>query len=204
MKTISVAEARAIDEHAIEQLGMPGILLMENASRGVAQRASGLGNRFLILCGPGNNGGDGLAAVRHLGPAATVVALGAPDERRAPDAFLQWCILERAGIEVLPELPESIPDDVVMIDALFGTGLARPIEGRAARWIERFNAHTGSRLAVDAPSGLDADTGRPLGEVAVRATHTVTFEAPKTGLVQPSAEVFVGELSVVPLGLPKP
>ena len=202
-RVVSVAEARAIDRDAVERLGMPSILLMENAARGVAEQARRLGNRWIVLCGTGNNGGDGLAAARHLGPTCAIHLLAEPDAQRAPDAALQLRILRAAGrpIDVGDEL-DPVPAGVVWIDALFGTGLARPIDGLAAAWIEAMNAACGPRLAVDVPSGLDADHGIPLGTACVRADVTATFEAPKLGLVRPEAAPYVGRLVVVPLGLP--
>ncbi|MBK8975386.1 MAG: NAD(P)H-hydrate epimerase [Planctomycetes bacterium] len=204
MKTISVAEARALDRDAVERLGMPSILLMENASRGVATLAAELGERFVILCGPGNNGGDGLAAARHLGPERCAIHLLAePDPQRCPDAALQLSILRAAGWAVAPggATPSAEPG-AVWIDALFGTGLVRAIEGRAADWIAALNAADGPRLAVDVPSGLDGDRGVPLGPACVRADVTATFAAAKHGLVAPAAAPFVGRLVVVPLGIP--
>lgn len=202
-RVISVAQARAIDRDAVERLGMPSILLMENAARGTAEQARRLGDRWIVLCGTGNNGGDGLAAARHLGPACAIRLLAEPDPARAPDAALQLRILRAAGrpIAVGGGL-EPVPAGVVWIDALFGTGLARPIDGLAAAWIAAMNAACGPRLAVDVPSGLDADRGIPFGAACVRADVTATFEAPKKGLVQPAAAPFVGTLVVVPLGLP--
>ncbi|MCC6781234.1 MAG: NAD(P)H-hydrate epimerase [Planctomycetes bacterium] len=202
-RAISVAEARAIDRDAVERLGMPSILLMENAARGVVEHARRLGERFVVLCGSGNNGGDGLAVARHLGPACAIALLAEPDAARVPDAALQLRILRAAGRAIaLGGAVPSAAAGTVWIDALFGTGLARAIEGRAADWIAAFNAARGSKLAVDVPSGLDADTGRPLGSACVRADLTVTLEAPKRGLLLPEAAPYVGRLEVVPLGLP--
>ena len=202
MRTVTVAEARAIDRDAVDRLGMPSILLMENASRGVAEHAAALGDRFVILCGPGNNGGDGLAAARHLGPArCRVCLLKEPSVDSSPDAHLQLEILRRAGFT--PSFDDPAADDgAVWIDALFGTGLARPVEGRAAEWIAAMNAARGPKLAVDVPSGLDADRGEAWSEATVRADVTVTFAAAKRGMVEPAAAPYVGRLVVVPLGIP--
>ncbi|MCA8943321.1 MAG: NAD(P)H-hydrate epimerase [Planctomycetes bacterium] len=201
---ISVEQARAIDRDAVDRLGMPSILLMENASRAVAERARTLGDRFVVLCGPGNNGGDGLAAARHLGPRARVLLLAEPDPDRAPDAALQFAILRAAGvpIEIGGAADLSRDRDAVWIDAMFGTGLTRALAGRAAEWVEAFNAADGPKLAVDIPSGLHGDTGRPLGPTC-RADVTVTFEAPKLGLVADAAREYVGDIVVAPLGLPR-
>jgi hydroxyethylthiazole kinase-like uncharacterized protein yjeF len=205
VRVLTVAEARALDVDAVERLGMPSILLMENAAAGVARIARGLGDSFVVLCGAGNNGGDGLAAARHLGPRCRVRLLEEPDAARSPDAALQLRILRNAGQRIEICAADALPavePGTVWIDALFGTGLTRPIEGRAARWIDAMNRAAGPKLAVDIPSGLHGDRGVPLGGVCVRADVTATFEAAKAGLVTSSAAPFVGRLEVVPLGLP--
>ncbi len=200
---MSVAEARAIDRDAVERLGMPVLLLMENAARGLAEEARKLGRRFVVLCGPGNNGGDGLAAARHLGSACSVHLLEEPDASRSPEAALQLAILRRAGRNIIagvkPDL--GLHDGAVWIDAMFGTGLTRPLGGLALEWTARFNAARGPKLAADIPTGLDGDTGVVLGD-ACRADVTVTFHAPKIGMLQPAAAPYVGRIVVVPLGLP--
>lgn len=202
-RVISVEEARAIDRDAVERLGMPSILLMENAARAVADGARELGDRFVILCGPGNNGGDGVAAARHLGRSARVLLLAEPDPQRSPDAALQLRILRAADhpIESGAAARLDLDRDAVWIDALFGTGLTRPLEGRAAEWVAAFNAAHGPKLAVDVPSGLHGDLGEPLG-VTCRVDVTVTFAAKKRGLVADAARDFVGRIVVAPLGIP--
>lgn len=203
MRTLTVAEAREIDRDAVERLGMPSVLLMENAARGVADVARTLGDRFVVLCGPGNNGGDGLAAARHLGPACDVFLMAEPDAGRAPDAALQLRILRNAGRRIVagPPPEPSAYRGAVRIDALFGTGLTRPLDGAARAYVDAFNAGEGPKLAVDVPSGMDADTGRILG-ACCRADVTATFVAPKRGMLAPSATAYVGRLVIVSLGLP--
>lgn len=201
---LSVAEARAIDRDAHERLGMPTLLLMENAARGVADVARGLGERFVILCGAGNNGGDGLAVARHLGfRRCALHLLAEPDPAKAPDAALQAAILRAAGarlrVGVRPE-PAAYAG-AVWIDALFGTGLDRPLREPAAAWVGTFNRAVGPKLAVDIPSGLHGDTGDVLG-IACRADVTVTFVAKKRGMLTPSGRVHCGRVEVVGLGLP--
>ncbi|MBK9385682.1 MAG: NAD(P)H-hydrate epimerase [Planctomycetes bacterium] len=204
IRALSVEEARELDRRAVAELGLPTLLLMENAARGVAERARALGQRWVILCGAGNNGGDGLAAARHLGYDAIVHLLAAPDPAKCPDAALQLRVLERAGFAIHrgdPD-PRAHGPEVVWIDALFGTGLARPLAGHAADWVARFDRAAGPKLSVDLPSGLDGDSGVALGGIACHADETVSFHAPKLGLLMPTARAFVGRLSVVPLGLP--
>ncbi|GAB4149730.1 MAG: hypothetical protein Fur0037_18090 [Planctomycetota bacterium] len=203
MKTLTVAEARAIDRDAVERLGMPSILLMENAAHGVAAAARGLGDRWIVLAGGGNNGGDGLAAARLLGPGARVFLLSEPDPLRASDAALQARILRAAGVPIaVGTLPEDVPEGTVWIDALFGTGLARPLEGAAAAWVGRMNGARGRRLCVDIPSGLHGDTGEVLG-CAVRGDVTVTFECAKLGMTRGAGPAHCGRIVVAPLGLPR-
>lgn len=203
-RVLSVAEARAIDRDAVERFGMPTILLMENAARGVAEVARALGSRFVILCGAGNNGGDGLAVARHLGFARCALhLLAAPDAEKAPDAALQQRILHRAGatlhMGVEPDL--SAHSGAVWIDAMFGTGLDRALRDPARSWLESFNHATGPKLAVDIPSGLHGDTGEVLG-VACQVDHTVTFVAKKRGMLTPTGVAHCGQIHVVQLGLP--
>ena len=203
MKSLTVAEARAVDADAVQRLGMPTVLLMENAGRAVADEALRLGTQFLVLCGPGNNGGDGLVAARHLGTAAQVHLLAEPDPARSPDAALQLRILRAAGrtVQVGPSLPPVPAPGTVWIDALHGTGLARPLEGAALAWVLAMNAAAGPKLAVDIPSGLHGDTGEVLG-VAVRADITVTFVAPKQGMLRGAGPAHCGRIVVAALGLP--
>ena len=203
MKSLTVAEARAVDADAVQRLGMPTVLLMENAGRAVAEEALRLGTQFLVLCGPGNNGGDGLVAARHLGTAAQVHLLAEPDPARSPDAALQLRILRAAGrtVQVGPSLPPVPAPGTVWIDALHGTGLARPLEGAALAWVLAMNAAAGPKLAVDIPSGLHGDTGEVLG-AAVRADVTVTFVAPKHGMLRGAGPAHCGRIVVAGLGLP--
>ncbi len=201
---ITADEARAIDRDAAQRLGMPTILLMENAARAVAGFAATMGDRFVVLCGSGNNGGDGLAAARHLGRDRCLVhALAEPDPARAPDAALQLRILRAAGWDVrIGALPErSLVGDAVVVDALFGTGLSRPLDGEARRWVDFMNALPGKKLAVDIPSGLHADTGEILG-VAFCADVTVTFDAAKVGMTLRCGPRLCGRVEVASLGLP--
>jgi NAD(P)H-hydrate epimerase len=202
MRTLTVEQARAIDRDAVQRLGMPTILLMENAARAVADEARKLGGRFVVLAGAGNNGGDGIAAARHLGRDCTVYLLAEPDPQRAPDAALQLGILRAAGYPVFASTPVTdTHSGAVWIDALFGTGLQRPLEGAACEWVQRFNRATGPKLCVDIPSGLHGDTGKVLG-AACRGDVTVTFMAPKLGMTVGEGPGLCGRIVVVGLGLP--
>jgi len=203
-RILSVKEAREIDQEAVTCFGMPTILLMENAARSVAEVAATLGQRFVILCGSGNNGGDGLAVARHLGFARCALhLLAAPDPSKAPDAALQHQILHRAGatlhIGTAPDISEHC--GAVWIDALFGTGLDRELHDPARSWVDLFNHATGPKLAVDIPSGLHGDTGLVLG-TACRVDHTVTFIAKKRGMLTTTGQAHCGHIHVTQLGLP--
>jgi hydroxyethylthiazole kinase-like uncharacterized protein yjeF len=202
--TITVEEARAIDADAAQRLGMPTMLLMENAARSVADAARAMGERFLVLCGPGNNGGDGLAAARHLGRERCLLhLLREPDPARAPDAALQARILRNAGYAVvLGALPDPVAvGSAVVIDALYGTGLSRPLDDVAMQWVTFANAQRGKKLAVDIPSGLHGDTGEILGACIV-ADVTVTFAAIKVGMTLREGPRVCGRVEVCSLGLP--
>lgn len=216
LRPMSREELRGLDARA-EAIGLPTVVLMENAGRGAAawlrERAAGPSARVAIICGPGNNGGDGAVAARHLdgwGFAVRVVWLAAPERLRG-DAATQWRILDAAGIR-----QESWTDDPLdparldglfaaadwVVDALLGTGLTRPVEGPLRVAIEAMNRAGKPVVALDLPSGLDADTGHPLG-AAVRATATLTFAAAKRGFSAPGAAACTGDVAVVDIGLPR-
>ncbi len=199
---------RAVDRAAIEEYGLPGIVLMENASRALASEALRMqgdaGGRVLIICGSGNNGGDGWALARHLhnaGVRAVVAGLGEP--RPEGDAGVNCGIARKMGIEVVAvdDLDECGDVDLI-VDAIFGTGLDREVSGRAAEVIEWINASGRPVLAVDVPSGLDCDTGRPLG-VCVKASVTVSFVGYKPAFNELCAQPLVGEVIVGDIGAPR-
>lgn len=203
-RVLSVAEARAIDVDAERRLGMPTMLLMENAARAVAEVARSLGERFVVLAGAGNNGGDGLAAARHLGHRRCAVHLLAePDPAKAPDAALQARILRAAGARlVVGALPDFAAwRGAVCVDALFGTGLDRELTGPARAWVEAFARADGPKLCVDIPSGLHGDTGQVLG-AACRGDVTVTFVAKKRGMTIGAGPAHCGRVVIAGLGLP--
>lgn len=202
-RVLTVAEARAIDTDAAQRLGLPTLVLMENAARSVAEVARTLGERFVIFAGSGNNGGDGLAAARHLGwRRCTIHLLAEPDPAKSPDAALQARVLRAAGARLAGELPTAhVFAGAVCIDALFGTGLDRELTGAARAWVEACDRAPGPKLAVDIPSGLHGDTGAVLG-AAVRADVTVTFVARKRGMTTPTGVAHCGRIVVAGLGLP--
>ncbi len=198
---------RALDRHTIGTLGVPGQVLMENAGRAVAEvvlaERGAVGGPVLVVCGSGSNGGDGLVAARHLallGVPVKLVLIGNPSELRG-DAALNFERIRVLGLEVAEGVPRAIGARVA-VDALFGTGLARAVSGAPAAAIRRLNAaRPGVRVvAVDLPSGLDADTGQPLG-VAVQADVTVTLALPKLGLALEPGRSLAGRIVVARIGI---
>jgi NAD(P)H-hydrate epimerase len=217
--TLTRAEVRELDRRAIEGFGVPGVVLMENAGRGCAELLARLNPDrapAVILCGPGNNGGDGFVIARHLDNAGWPVSVQvlAKHNRTAGDADVNFDILYASGVpftQYRPDYFEQSHRDLFqkqfapcgwVVDALFGTGLARPL-GAPFDWLaEVVNASGKPVLAVDLPSGLDCDTGEPLG-ACVRATHTATFVAPKRGFLNPKAKEWTGEVHAIDIGAPR-
>lgn len=205
--------SRALDRTAIEDCAIPSLLLMEHASIGLAieclRRLPPESGRVEISCGPGNNGGDGLACARHLrnaGVDVTILELLPPGGRRAgSDPAVHLEIARRTGIRIVDASDgpgPGAPTADLCVDAIFGTGLSRPADGVFATAIERLLASPTPVLAADIPSGLDADTGAPIGPT-VEAAVTVTFGIPKAGFLAPGAERFTGDLRCVPIGVPR-
>jgi len=213
-------QVRAFDSFAINTLGIPGVVLMENAGRSCAElikeKLAGVEKpKVCIFCGTGNNGGDGYVIARHLfnsGFRVTVVICGDRSKIKG-DARINLDILERLGqpIEQLNLKGGDISGRVkafaagadMIVDGLFGTGLNGQLSDAYKQLIESINGENCPVLAVDIPSGLDCDTGEPLG-AAIRANYTVTFVAVKKGFVsadkaiQYTGEIFVASIGVEP------
>jgi NAD(P)H-hydrate epimerase len=211
---LSRDQMRAYDKFAVETCHVPGAVLMENAGRGAADiiaRIAGVRARIVVVCGAGNNGGDGFAVARHLLSRGFDVHcfLMAPSEKVTGDARINHDAYIDVGghyTELPPgkelgPLEDELSQATLAVDALFGTGLARPIEGHLKDVIEVINQFDTHRVALDIPSGLDADSGTPLG-VAVRAHDTVTFGCLKMGLLTPEGARLAGNVHVVDLGVP--
>lgn len=210
-------QVRAFDFWAINELGMAGIVLMENAGRSCAglieDKLAGIKSpRVYIFCGTGNNGGDGYVIARHLlnsGYKVTVVIIG--DRNKViGDAKINLELLERIGqpfeqlnpeTSVLASRVKTLTEGSHMIvDAVFGTGLKGQLKKEFVQLFEIINAQNCPILAVDIPSGLDCDTGKPLGG-AVKADYTVTFVAAKTGFAKADAAQYTGEIFVTSIGV---
>ncbi len=201
-------DAREADRRAIEDFGIPGILLMENAAIAVIREVHDYAV-FAIVCAPGNNGGDGLAIARHLcilGKDVRVYIVGDPN-KGSEDFKTNLRIMSKLAPEVLNTVNDENFEDFehalrgceTCIDAIFGTGLNRPVEGIYKRVIDAINSLAVHIVSVDIPSGLDCDTGEVLG-AAVRATKTVTFHRMKQALdLSPE---FGGDVAVSYIGIP--
>jgi len=215
-KSLTRAEVREIDRRAIEEYGLPGIVLMENAGRGAAELLHGIapGAAVAVVCGKGNNAGDGFVIARHLenlGHQVRLLLAGEPAELRG-DAAIAWRVAETAGIlaqrlaaATPAEWERALANADWIVDTLLGTGASGAPRGGIATAIEAVNAagRRGARvLAVDLPSGLDCDTGTAAG-ACVRADVTATFVAPKVGFDATAAKPLIGELHVVGIGVPR-
>lgn len=211
---VTAEEMRALDRSTIDDIGIPALVLMETAGRGVAAAALRMLDPVLgqvaVVCGPGNNGGDGFVIARVLRDRGidAVAYLAVPRAAIRGDALTHLEILERAGGVVrsiatpaeLAALPDAISSAALAIDALFGIGSLRTIEGHLASVVARINAAP-LRLAVDLPSGLAADTGATLGAV-VHADRTATMAVRKIAQVSAPGFTQCGVIEVVDIGIP--
>jgi NAD(P)H-hydrate epimerase len=212
---LSRDEARALDRRVIDEFGVPGVVLMENAGRGVAELLLRIGvqGQVVVCCGRGNNGGDGFVIARHLDNAGVLVRVllfAKPDELTG-DAAINYHILARSGPSIRIMAPSEFDAEQLrqelavadwIVDALFGSGLSGPLRPPFDQIVAMINAAAARILAVDIPSGLDSDTGQPLGPT-IRAHHTATIAAMKHGFTQPAAQPWLGRVHVVEMGMPR-
>ncbi len=214
VKTLNREQARRLDRRAVDEFGVPSIVLMENAGRGVADQLCALGaeSPVAICCGSGNNGGDGFVVARHLdlrGIEARVL-LWSPREKLTGDALINFNILERSGVAIhcftdasdVPQFEQHLTGASWIVDALLGTGAAGPPRPPLDSVIAAINRHAAPVLAVDVPSGLDCDTGEAPG-AAIRAAHTCSFVAMKPGFTTKRAKQYTGEIHVLDIGAPR-
>jgi ADP-dependent NAD(P)H-hydrate dehydratase / NAD(P)H-hydrate epimerase len=211
MKILTAAEMREVDRRTVEA-GIPGIVLMENAGHRVveflAERFAPLADqRIVVLCGKGNNGGDGLVVARQLHSrfaldSLHVVLLADPGELKG-DAAANYKMVLAAGGKVEREIPAQARTATLVLDALLGTGVSGAATGRMLEGIREINQGfpLAAVVAVDIPSGMPSDSGDPSGEFA-RAAYTVTFTAPKVALCMPPNCDHIGELIVGSIGSP--
>lgn len=210
-----IANLAHIDRQAIDTLGIPGLVLMEEAGRQVAEavsahyRALGSKASIVIVCGRGNNGGDGFVCARHLAMAGigpVTVLHTAPADQMKGDAQVNFKMLSAYPIARVPADPPAMIQDRIaradiVVDALFGSGLSKPVTGIEAELIEAMNRNP-CILAVDLPSGIDGATGKILG-TAVRARETITFATSKPGLHIYPGKAHAGRVRCVDIGIPQ-
>jgi NAD(P)H-hydrate epimerase len=235
MFTLSRQQVRQVDRLAVADYGMSGLVLMENAGRGAADVLCGLlserpvlpgasGGKdtslptqlVVIVCGKGNNGGDGYVIARHLdlrGIGVKVLLLADPKELSG-DAAVNFSIIRKADLPIdvftseqpgefdSAQFDAAIAGSVYLVDAILGTGASGEPKSPYAEVIEQMNASGIPILAVDLPSGLDCDTGAAARHT-IRAAHTCTFVAAKPGFFIKGADQFVGQLHVCDIGAPR-
>ena len=216
MRVLNSAQMREADRRTIEEIGIPSLVLMENAGRQVVAAIEAIHGELLeqqvaVLCGRGNNGGDGFVVARTLlqrGVDVSVFLLGRVADVRG-DARINLEILGRLGLTVV-EIADSqawelhfseVSDCALIVDAIFGTGLNAPVSGLIESVIADVNASGITVVSIDLPSGLSADSAEPIGE-SIEADTTVTLGAPKLPLVLPPGETRAGDIVIADIGIP--
>ncbi len=212
MKSVTAQEMRNIDTYCIEKLGIPGIVLMENAALKVLNNLNIKSyDSFTIVCGTGNNGGDGLALARHLislNKKVSIFIIGSTENLKG-DYKINYEILKNMNINLhyihinkdISSLKKSISESQITVDAVFGTGLCRNVEGIYKEVLSIIN-NSSYIVSIDVPSGLNADTGEIMG-ISVKANKTITFQLIKKGFLNNEAKYFTGEIIVEPIGMPQ-
>src|SRR4051812_19237340 len=217
MRVLNASQMREADKRAIEEIGLPSLVLMENAGRQTVAAMEAvyadLSERHVgILCGRGNNGGDGFVVARTLaqrGVDVAVFLIGRVADVRG-DARTNLEILGRLGLTVV-EIADSeawelhfseVSQCALIVDAIFGTGLNAPVSGLLETVIADVNGSGIPVVAIDLPSGLSADTHEPIGD-SIEAGMTVTLAAPKVSLVLPPAETRAGDIVIADIGIPR-
>lgn len=212
MTVVTASQMRDIDRYCIEMLKIPGIVLMENAALKVVKHIDVENNHyFTVICGSGNNGGDGLAVARHLfamNKNVEVFLIGSID-KMSECCRINYDILKNMGVNIctvhnmenVETLINSISKSHVTIDALFGTGLSSNVKGIYYDVIYIMNKHSSYIISIDIPSGLYCDSGKPLN-ISVKANETVTFQLNKKGFLNPEANKYTGVVKIEPIGIP--
>ena len=196
-----------VDRDAVDVFGMQGMILMENAASGATSiikeqcSKSDLAN-IVIVCGSGNNGGDGYAIARLLHNHDHRVHIAVVSEPTSHDAIHNAGIAKKMHIPVEAWHPELVEDATLIVDAIFGTGLKREVGEPQKTIIDSMNSCPAKVVAIDIPSGLDCDTGQPLG-TAARASLTITFVGLKQGFLHKPAMEYLGNIEVVGIGCPQ-
>ncbi|HUQ71182.1 MAG TPA: NAD(P)H-hydrate epimerase [Planctomycetaceae bacterium] len=213
MRPLTRAEVRDVDRRAIEDYGLPGVVLMENAGRNAAAllESQGIAGSVAIVCGKGNNAGDGFVIARHLENRGcdVRVLLACDPSQLTGDAAINFHVLERAGTPMVvmtntsrSKWMQSLTSAKWIVDALLGTGTMGQVREPFASVIAAINESARNVFAVDLPSGMDCDTGQPLGG-CVRATLTGTFVTRKIGFDVAGSEVWTGPVHVLDIGVPR-
>ena len=217
MKVVTTAEIKKIEHRAIEEYGIPSVVLMENAgSEATRQIESIMGNlynkKIAVFAGKGNNGGDGYVVARHLynqGVKVKVFLIGSKTDVTG-DALINLEIITHMGIDVIEIINDGDWDKVkiamtftdCLVDALLGTGFTGQLSGHMAQVVESINKTNKPVIAIDIPSGVDANTGQISG-IADKANHTITFSLPKLGLLLYPGASYAGDVSVADIGIPR-
>ena len=211
-RIVTSSEMREIDRRSIEEVGIPGLILMENAGLGVVQVIETyfeeiIDASIMILCGRGNNGGDGMVVARHLfnrGFHVDVFLVGEKNKLKG-DAKANLKILDGYGIDVIElqkiQTLKKVKNTDMIVDALLGTGVTGEVKGLIGDVIQWVNRSFQSVLSIDMPSGLHSDTGQFKG-VCIQADHTVTMGEMKRGLVLSPGRELAGEVTIVDIGVP--
>ncbi|MFQ5965100.1 MAG: NAD(P)H-hydrate epimerase [Candidatus Scalinduaceae bacterium] len=219
-KTLKRDEIREIDRKAIEEYEIPGLILMENAGRNVAEEILKMlvnpnDAKVAIICGKGNNGGDGFVVARHLynkGINVSVYLTTKISDVLAADGDagtnlkivlnMNLRIKELQSLQDIEEIEKELPGCDIIIDAIFGTGLSGEVREPIRSLIKKINETNKPVISIDIPSGLDCDEGVPLG-VAIKAAKTVTFVSHKLGFFKECGKEYTGELIVSDISVPK-
>lgn len=216
MRVISCRQMRAIDRRATEQFGIPALLLMENAGIAVARTVEKFPKirktPIVIVCGRGNNGGDGFVAARHLhnrGYRVKVFLVGTT-KKMSEETRINVTMIEKMKIKItrvslrrqIPWFAQQLRRSRLIIDALFGIGIRGALDDFYCQLIEQINKSAATVVSIDVPSGLDADTGS-VTSISVCAHTTVTMGYAKKGFLKPGAKKFVGRLVIADISLPR-
>ena len=216
-KALTRQQARDFDAWAINTASVPGVVLMENAGSACAEVAIAeleklKGSKVCVFCGAGNNGGDGFVIARHLKNTGVnvVIALCGPSSKIKDDAEVNYKIackikipiteFDVASANIKKDIEAFARDCDLIVDAIFGTGLTGALRDDFVRLIDAINSLDIPIIAVDIPSGLDCDTGEPLG-TAIKAIATVTFAAAKYGFQNPRSAQFTGQIYIASIGI---
>ena len=210
MEVVSIEKAKRMDKETIDKIGIPSIVLMENAAENIFRNIVHKGNSFLFFCGVGNNGGDGLAVARKLfldKKNIKVYIVG--DLKKGTKEFLiNYNILNNLGIDMInvdkitQDIISNIKEADLIIDSIMGVGLNRNIKGITYQLIDEINKNAKYIVSIDNPTGLNADTGKEMG-IAIKSSLTFVIEVLKKGYFNLGAKEYLGEINLVNIGIPE-